>query len=128
MLPIRRRSPQPISVTCRNKKNGGEKTQTRRQAAEKKGGMEGVLCQNGGAAAGEGGGKERCPAQMPGKRAGWPAFPDVWQEEGPAGNGPRLGGKEGKAAESLFTAGRGCPYHARKVLGGWGKCSAGQAF
>ena len=68
----------------------------------------GILCQNGGAAAGEGGGKERCPAQMPGKLAGWPAFPDVWQEEGPAGNGPRLGGKEGKAAESLFTAGGEC--------------------
>ena len=44
-------------MTCRNKKTGGKKTQTRRQAAGKKGGMEGILCQSGGAAAGEGGGK-----------------------------------------------------------------------
>ena len=104
---------------------GGLPAQPWRQATRE---IVGITCRSSGAAAGEDGGKERCPAQMPGKRAGWPAFPDVWQEEGPAGNGPRLGGKEGKAAESLFTAGGGCPYHVRKVLGGWGKCSAGQAF
>ena len=84
---------------------GGLPAQPWRQAMR---GIVGILCQNGGAAAEEGGGKERCPAQMPGKRAGWPAFPDVWQEEGPAGNGPRLGGKEGKAEGSFSRRGNAC--------------------
>lgn len=88
--------------------------------------MEGILCQNGGAAAGEGGGKERCPAQMPGKRAGWPAFPDVWQEEGPAGNGPRLGGKEGKAKGSFSP--RGVPIPCPKSAGRMGKMLGGAGF